>query len=281
MIEQTIKDTWTIYALVDPETDQIRYVGFTSCRPGKRLNQHCCTKRDPNTHKSNWIKSLLSRGLRPVIRTLETGVGDWAACEKKWITQLRAEGHPLTNLSDGGEGTVGCQFSEERKRKISIAHRGRIISQEQREKISKALMGRKRDPEVHARIIAKMKGRKVSEETRRKISIANKGKIRTPEVIARQIAGRQWYRPTRATVEKRIATQKANGTYRRKRSELQRKKIRDGQRRRWGTTPELVRQIRERAKEPGIKRRHLAEEFGISRQHVWLILTGRTAKDIV
>lgn len=57
---------------------------------------------------------------------------------------------------------LGKHHSEETKRKIGDANRGRVISQEGRNKMSKAKMGKKRGPQ--------------SEETRRKNSLAHLGK---------------------------------------------------------------------------------------------------------
>ena len=64
-------------------------------------------------------------------------------------------------------------MSEESRKKIGLAHKGKIISLEMREKISKKLIGRKLSKEVCEKISKSNKGRIVSKETRKKISIAN------------------------------------------------------------------------------------------------------------
>jgi ribosomal protein L28 len=66
----------------------------------------------------------------------------------------------LYNFSDGGEGSSNP--SEEIRRKIGAASKGRKHSEETRMKISKANKGRKRPPR--------------SEETRRRMSVAQMGK---------------------------------------------------------------------------------------------------------
>lgn len=64
-------------------------------------------------------------------------------------------------------------MSEEQKRKLSAANKGKHLSEETRRKISEALKDR---PGVSAKISAAMKGRHFSEEHKRKISEANKGR---------------------------------------------------------------------------------------------------------
>ena len=96
------------------------------------------------------------------------------------------------NMADGGQGFSGC-LSEETKKKISLAHRGKHHSEEWIRKIAEANKGRKRSEEArkHMSEVKKgkpksevwkrshsnrMKGRLISEETRRKKSKAFKGK---------------------------------------------------------------------------------------------------------
>lgn len=65
----------------------------------------------------------------------------------------------LRNKTDGGEGISGVIRSEETKRKLSIAHKGKPRSKETKRKLS----------EFHI-------GKTLSEETKRKMSEAKKGK---------------------------------------------------------------------------------------------------------
>ena len=65
----------------------------------------------------------------------------------------------LHNRTDGGEGLSGLVHSEETKRKVSDANKGRTQSEETRKKRSEAL-----------------KGKTLSEETKRKMSEVRKGK---------------------------------------------------------------------------------------------------------
>jgi group I intron endonuclease len=80
------------------------------------------------------------------------------------------------NLTKGGEGNLGCIFSEERKKNISKALTGRKLSEEHRRKNSECRKGRKNSPESIEKTRQANLGRPKSLETRKKISIAKKGK---------------------------------------------------------------------------------------------------------
>lgn len=58
-------------------------------------------------------------------------------------------------------------FSDEWRKKLGLASKGRILSSEHKKKISEALKGR----------VSPMKGRTLSEEHKKKLSIANKGRV--------------------------------------------------------------------------------------------------------
>jgi group I intron endonuclease len=146
----------TIYALIDPNTDQIRYVGKTKHCPKKRLQAHLYEKS--KTYKCNWIKSL--NGKIPELLILDIVSEDnWIFWEQYWISQCKCWGFQLTNATIGGEGGSGLKYSEERKKQISNSNKGRIVSEETRLKIS---IGNK--------------GKQKSEKHCRNLSISHKGK---------------------------------------------------------------------------------------------------------
>lgn len=72
----------------------------------------------------------------------------------------------------------GYKFTEEHKRKLSEAHKGKKQSQVTKEKRSQSLKGKKRLPfseEWKRKIGLAVKGRKHTEQTKRKLSEMNKG----------------------------------------------------------------------------------------------------------
>ena len=92
----------------------------------------------------------------------------------------------LHNRTNGGEGPSGAIISDETRRRMSEAHKGRNVSEETKIKLSVASKNpseetrRKmsewiRSEETRIKISEASKGHNVSEETRRKISEAHKG----------------------------------------------------------------------------------------------------------
>lgn len=95
-----------IYGLIDPVTEQVRYVG-KSQRPRERLANHL-NERKP-CHRTNWLQSLKRQGLRPklVILAEVYPIAPWQPAEQAWIQYAREQGWPLTNSTDGGDGVPG------------------------------------------------------------------------------------------------------------------------------------------------------------------------------
>ncbi len=197
-------ETTFIYALIDPNTQQIRYVG-KSDNPRRRMQDHMDDKR--KTHRASWLKSLRDKGQKPILMILEEVLFDiWQERERYWIAYYREQGIDLTNMADGGEGgylgkeihdrgnakKTGRKHTEEHKRKISEGCKGHRVSEatvsrmielgknkseETRRKIGEASKGRTLSPEARAKISAKLKGRGHfhTEETKQLLREKSKG----------------------------------------------------------------------------------------------------------
>ena len=133
-----------LYALVDPFTGEIRYVGKSN-RPKKRYTAHLRDKS--KTHKANWIRSLLGFGAKPILKILKrVEYSQWQDKEKQYIKMFSN----LTNFTEGGEGGItfkinpmlGKTHTKEARIKISMAHKGKKISEEQKRIVSKKLIGK-------------------------------------------------------------------------------------------------------------------------------------------
>ncbi|MCO6445742.1 MAG: hypothetical protein J5J04_16840 [Anaerolineae bacterium] len=93
----------TIYALVCPESGEVRYVGKAN-DAAKRLAGHIRDSGRRNTPVYCWIRALAAKGMLPQLRILETvDAREWVAAERKWIAEFRGRAPKLLNLADGGD----------------------------------------------------------------------------------------------------------------------------------------------------------------------------------
>lgn len=107
---------------------------------------------------------------------------EWKFWEKYYISLFKSWGFKLINKNNGGGGSTHVTFSEERNKKISNSTRGKITSEETKQKISEKALGHKRNLgkhhslEIRKKISTNNKNKIVSKETRDKKSISMKGK---------------------------------------------------------------------------------------------------------
>ena len=176
-----------IYGLVDPRTDQLRYVG-KSKNPVVRKYQHVCASQlRRKQHKNHWIKDLLASGLKPELVQLETvPYADWEEAETFWIAYFRFIGADLTNATAGGGGSPDP--SPETRKKIGDACRGkpRKFTEEHIAKIAAANRARASDPVwlsksranlVRARAVRNPIAHSWSQESRQKLSASQKTRV--------------------------------------------------------------------------------------------------------
>lgn len=142
-----------IYGLIDPRTNEVRYVGKTFSierRVKEHTSEHSLKYR---TRKNNWLKELLRAGFSPEVTILEECGEDWEDRERYWITQFPN----LTNGTEGGIGSKGHEVSDEVRG--TMAERNR-----------KVWTGRKHSEEAKAKMAAAKLGKKLPEEVRKKMS---------------------------------------------------------------------------------------------------------------
>lgn len=107
-----------IYTLIDPFTNEIRYVGKSN-NPKKRLYDHLSLCYTTHTHKNNWIKSLLEKNTKPILDIIdEVSIDEWEFWEKYWIKKFKDDGENLTNYSKGGNGISKHGYNTIEKMKI-------------------------------------------------------------------------------------------------------------------------------------------------------------------
>lgn len=137
-----------IYTLADPrKPERIRYVGLAlrAARPyehGKIARQ-----RKKKTHLYDWIRSIQADGFEPLVSIVEYCTVDTVSDrERQYIEQMLADGHQLTNMTEGGitcvtaltpearaainvkisVGLTGCKRSAETRAKMSAAKKGQL-----------------------------------------------------------------------------------------------------------------------------------------------------------
>jgi len=168
----------SIYVLIDPTNHEIRYVGKAN-DINVRFKEHIRKCKLSNTHKNNWIQSLLQKNQLPILEVIDVVPEEnWGVCEQRWIAKFRNDGVRLTNLANGGEGgNLGAIVNK----KISEALKGRVVSDETKLKISKSRIGTKHSMATRLKFSNQrvgdknsMYGKKHSEETKEKIGAKSK-----------------------------------------------------------------------------------------------------------
>jgi len=146
-----------IYGLIDPFTFKVRYIGKT-INLKQRFSRQICEKE--KTHRCHWIQSLISKGRKPiqvVLQELSDG-DDWQSCERKWISIAKKYGWDLVNSTEGGDGVLnlsgegkarmlatwkGRKHKPETLIKLSERSKGRVVTEQRRDTLSKKMRGRK------------------------------------------------------------------------------------------------------------------------------------------
>lgn len=114
----------TIYALKDPQTGNIRYVGAT-CNLAKRYLLHLHAAPKITTKCAEWVRELKACGMRPVVEVIIPCSMDWQADEQAAISRLRDEGFDLLNQTRGGLGCYDLLPSKTTRQKRSATLKAR------------------------------------------------------------------------------------------------------------------------------------------------------------
>ena len=157
-----------IYALIDPFTFKVRYIGKTA-NLKQRLQRQCTEKTQ--TYRCNWIQGVIKQGRKPIQVILQelTELDNWQECEKKWILIARKYKWPLVNCTDGGDGVTN--LSGESKNRMLRTWLGRKHKPETLLKLSKSSKGRIKSDSSKDLLSEKMKGRKIDWKDKIKVSV--------------------------------------------------------------------------------------------------------------
>jgi len=223
---------YIVYLLHHPESDHM-YIG-KSTRGFRRVEEHFHSshlKKYAHLLRSKWIVSLQKRGLQAEVVVLEECATpeELDASERFHISYFRFIGFKLLNLTDGGDGVLGHEFTPEAIAKMSESRQRRVqeipgererlvtLSDEYwstpaaRETKRRERLGQKWSPEVRAKMSAAQKGKPKSAEHRAKISAAAKLRCADPTYRQKQSEAQKiaQNRPDVRAKKSAIATQNA------------------------------------------------------------------------
>jgi hypothetical protein len=181
-----------IYALVCPNSANIRYIGITKRSLNVRLSEHM--KERHVNKRCSWIRSLKNNNLKPEIILLDEVNSDYDFWEQHYISLFSSFGFNLVNGTLGGmyksnmtlevkkklsESKKKYKFTDEHlsnMREASKRRRGINLSADHVKKVVQKLRGRKHSHETKLKMSIAQSGRKFTEEQKKKCSKSSKSK---------------------------------------------------------------------------------------------------------
>lgn len=157
-----------IYGHFKKGTSELFYIG-------QGINRRAWSK---DKRSSFWLKTVKKYGYD--IKILYSNLTKLEANEIE-ISLIKKHGRKnintgvLVNMTDGGEGTIGVKYTEERREKVRAASTGRLHTEETKRLLSVIKTGKTLSDETRIKISLAHKGRKESDVTKERKSIALKG----------------------------------------------------------------------------------------------------------
>jgi hypothetical protein len=97
-----------IYYLIDPITDDVKYVG-KSKKPKSRYNQHIKKLDKGQTPKRKWLQSLFDQGLKPRLKVVEEVDGNAREREQHHVTLHQ---NTILNIHNPEKGMASRDWNE-------------------------------------------------------------------------------------------------------------------------------------------------------------------------
>lgn len=173
-----------VYILYRPWNNEPCYVGKGQ---GDRVNWHF---QVAGKHYNRRLANILKKagGIVPHQIVFQTDNEQEALTEEIRLIAFYGRADlglgPLCNLTNGGEGTSGVLFTEERRSKMSAALKGRTFSDETLAKMRLSANGKVVSSETRARMSAAHIGKKLSADTIEKMRKTKTGQKFTAEHCA-------------------------------------------------------------------------------------------------
>lgn len=142
---------YIVYALLEPNSDAVRYVGRSSSGLARPLNHWRCRQvREKPDAVHSWVRELLARRKRPRVAVLQVLSPSDDVSEKLdraeafWLKHFQLLGEPLLNSwlvdpfdEEPTPRRTGWRHSKLTRRKIGRAHAGKAVTWRQRQNLSK------------------------------------------------------------------------------------------------------------------------------------------------
>lgn len=118
----TQQEDYSIYVLVDPRDNQVRYVGRTT-NLEQRYKQHLVPINGSTLEKRDWIQELRQLGLQPLLSVIDSADNraDASAKETHWIHHYTQSGAILLNQPCVAQREWGKRIADWRKAKEEVA----------------------------------------------------------------------------------------------------------------------------------------------------------------
>jgi len=199
-----------IYALCEVD-GRVRYIGKTAGTLRHRLGEHLSESRSlvsKKNYRTNWMRSLLRSGIFPIIMLVGSVDGDGKKEEIAWISYGFGEGWKLTNLTKGGDGTVGYKHTDEDKKRNGLLKKGVPLSAIAKERISRALTGKIVSDNTKRLLSIAQIGMQYSDASKKKMSESHKGRVASAETKLKMSASQTGRHHTDKTKKKLAAINK-------------------------------------------------------------------------
>ena len=190
-----------IYKITNSITKK-SYIGVTRQNPRSRFSAHISTaKRNDPSEKSALYGAIRKYGREAFLLEVlaeASSIEEMLMIEKGLIAEHGTYFPNGYNLTSGGDGALNFVASPELRAKRSVA-----------------MKGKPKSPEHIAAVIAARHGKRAhSTETKQKLRLLMLGKKHTPEAIAKNAAGHRGLKQSLETISRRVATRRANGSFR-------------------------------------------------------------------
>lgn len=107
-----------IYKLVDPVTNEVRYIGKTG-NLKNRFSGHLSNAKKLKSRLANWISSLARQNLQPIIEIVEIcSETNWENREIYWINYFKTD--KLCNVHPGGQLSFKDNISKKSAKKYDL-----------------------------------------------------------------------------------------------------------------------------------------------------------------